>query len=249
VRRQIPKRLGCLLALIAIAGGCARRSHLTTIVSGGTGPPTLVLLHGYGSSAEKWMPFTQTIRWPAPGRFVFPQGPDVMVRTDGAPDGRAWWPLDLMSYVRTGDAAPDLSGARPPGLTSAASLVEDLLEDRRAVPRGAVVLGGYSQGAMVAGAVAFRSHVPLSALVILSGTLVDERSWEGHFGERRGLPVFLAHGRQDGTLPFATADRFRQKLEAAGLQVTWCPFDGGHDIPATVVTALNDFLTRLRLGG
>src|SRR5688572_20648935 len=35
--------------------------RLRTIVSGGGGPPTLVLLHGYGSSAEKWAPFTQTI--------------------------------------------------------------------------------------------------------------------------------------------------------------------------------------------
>ena len=39
--------------LIASAGGCDR-PQLTTIVHGGNGPPTLVLLHGYGSSAEQW---------------------------------------------------------------------------------------------------------------------------------------------------------------------------------------------------
>jgi phospholipase/carboxylesterase len=100
---------------------------------------------------------------------------------------------------------------------------------------------------MVASEVAFRSRVPLAGLVILSGTLVDEHSWESRFGDRRGLPVFLAHGRQDRTLPFDAADRFRQKLGAAGLQVTWCPFDGGHEIPATVVIALNDFLARLQV--
>ncbi|HEX9365864.1 MAG TPA: alpha/beta fold hydrolase [Vicinamibacterales bacterium] len=247
--RQIPVVLICLLDLIATAGGCARRPPLTAIIAGGSGPPTLVLLHGYGSSAERWAPFTQTIRWPAPGRFVFPQGPDLMVRTDGAPDGRAWWPLDLTSYIPAGEAVPNMSGARPPGLKAAASLVEALLHDRGSVPRGPVVLGGYSQGAMVASEVAFGSRVPLSALVILSGALVDERSWESQFNERRGLPVFLAHGRRDRTLPFDAADRFRQKLEAAGLQVTWCPFDGGHDIPAAVVIALNDFLDRLHLGG
>jgi predicted esterase len=27
-----------------------------------------------------------------------------------------------------------------------------------------------------------------------------------------------------------------------GLRVTWFPFDGGHDMPAEVVTALNAFL-------
>jgi phospholipase/carboxylesterase len=246
--RQIPIFLICLLGVFATAGGCARRTPLTVIVVGGKGPPTLVLLHGYGSSAGQWAPFTQTIRWDRPGRFVFPQGPDVMVRTDGAPAGRAWWPLDLRLYIPPGHAAPDLSGWRPPGLKIAASLVEDLLHDRGSVPRGPVVLGGYSQGAMVASEVAFRSRVRLSALVMLSGTPVDERSWESQFHERRGLPVFLAHGRRDSTLPFEAADRFRGKLEAAGLQVTWCPFDGGHEIPEAVVIALNEFLDRLHLG-
>jgi phospholipase/carboxylesterase len=236
--------LSGLLGLIAIAA-CERRQPLTTIVAGGQGPPTLVLLHGYGSSAEQWAPFTQTIHWPAPGRFVFPQGPEVMVRTDGAVGGRAWWPLDLAAYVPTGQAAADLSSARPLGLQATATLVEDLIDDRRVVPRGPVVLGGFSQGAMVAGEVAFTSRVPLSALIVLSGTLVDEPVWARHFSERRSLPVFLAHGRQDRTLPFAAADRMRQSLVAAGLDVTWCPFDGGHEVPAAVVVALNAFLDRL----
>ena len=236
-----------VLAWIACVGGCTRRLELATIVHGGDGPPTLVLLHGYGSSAEKWMPFTQTIRWPTSGRFVFPQAPEMTVPPDGPADGRAWWRLDLASHIPPGKSIPDYSGTRPPGLQVAAALVEDLLGRGRTVVRGPVVLGGFSQGAMVASEVAFKSHVPLSALVILSGTLVDEPSWEEHFRERQGLPVFLAHGRSDSVLSFETADRFRQRLEAAGLQVTWCPFDGGHEIPATVVVALNEFIERLRL--
>ena len=100
---------------------------------------------------------------------------------------------------------------------------------------------------MVASEVAFRSDVELRALVLLSGTPVDEASWERHFDRRRGTPVFMSHGRADGTLPFAVAERFRSKLEAAGVKVTWCPFDGGHEIPATVVIALNRFIDGLQL--
>lgn len=236
------------LGLIAMAGGCNRRPPLATIVQGGVGPPTLVLLHGYGSSAERWVPFTRSIRWPSSGRFVFPQGPEPTVPPDGPVDGRAWWRLDLSSNVPFGKSIADFSGIRPAGLKVAAELVEDRLRDRRTVSTGPVVLGGYSQGAMVASEVAFRSDVPLSALVILSGTLVDERSWESHFRQRQGLPVFLSHGRRDPVLSFEIADRFRQRLEAAGLRVTWCPFDGGHEIPAAVVIALNAFIERLQLG-
>ncbi len=109
------------------------------------------------------------------------------------------------------------------------------------------MLGGFSQGAMVAAELTFRSDVRIDALVLLSGTLVDEATWEQHFRKRRGVPVFLSHGTSDPVLPFLVADRFRAKLEAAGLRVTWVPFEGGHEMPAAVIVALNEFLARLHL--
>ena len=235
----------CTQLLSAV--GCSRPPKLATIVHGADGPPTLVLLHGYGSSAERWMPFTQTIQWPATGRFVFPLGPERTGLPGASIDARAWFPLDLASHIPPGKSIPDLSATRLVGLKSAASLVEEVLRYRKVVPRGPLVLGGFSQGAMVASEVAFRTKVPLSALIVLSGTLVDEPSWENHFRERQNLPVFIAHGRTDTVLPFDLALRFRQKLQDSGISVTWVPFDGGHEIPAVVVVALNDFLDKLQL--
>ena len=109
------------------------------------------------------------------------------------------------------------------------------------------MLGGYSQGAMVASEVAFQTDLEIAGLVLLSGTLVDEGSWERQFHTRRGTPMFLSHGRSDPVLPFEVADRFRSKLEAAGVRVTWVPFEGGHEIPASVVSELNKFIASLRL--
>jgi predicted esterase len=57
----------------------------------------------------------------------------------------------------------------------------------------------------------------------------------------------VAHGRSDLVLPFAAADRFRKKMEAAGLKVTWVPFEGEHEMPVVVVTALNHFIDGLRI--
>jgi phospholipase/carboxylesterase len=234
----------CALGALAVGAGCwvlRGRHGLQTIVAGGEGPPTLVLLHGYGSSPEKWAPFTRTIWLPPGGRFVFPRGPETTVPPDGPPDGRAWWRLDLAAHIPPGSSLPDLSATSPPGIRNAGDRVRRLLDDLQSRAEPALVLGGFSQGAMVASQVAFTSDAPLRALVLLSGTTVDEAAWVPGLSRRRGLRVFLSHGRSDHVLPFDMAERFRARLESAGLRVTWFPFDGGHEIPAEVVVALNRF--------
>jgi len=227
------------VALIVLLGqACSRIAPLDTIVRGGAGPPTLVLLHGYGSSAEQWLPFTATIRWPAHGRFVFPQAPEA-----GPAGGRAWWPLDLYDHLAPGTGLPDLSATSPEGLPAAAMRVAALLTRIRSEVGGPVVLGGFSQGAMVASEIAFRTTTPLDALVLLSPTTVSEAAWASGYASRRTLPIFMAHGRQDRVLSFAVADRWRRSLQDAGLSVTWHAFDGNHEMPAEVVEALNEFLS------
>jgi phospholipase/carboxylesterase len=240
-RSAFAVRIGIVAAgaAVLVASACGR--PLEVLTAGGRGPPTLVLLHGLGSSAAEWLPFTKTIAWPPPGRFVFPEGPG---RT-GRPGGRSWWPLDLGGFAAA-DGAPDLARTRPPGLQAAAERVAQLLRRLAWSPGGAVVLGGFSQGAMVASEVGFRSTVPIAALVLLSGTPVDADSWRRGYSTRRGLPVFISHGRADTVLSFAGSERMQRELASAGLRVTWVAFDGGHEIPAEVVVALNTFLRGVR---
>jgi phospholipase/carboxylesterase len=99
---------------------------------------------------------------------------------------------------------------------------------------------------MVAADITFRTDETLAALVILSGTSVDERAWVTGMPRRKNLPVFIAHGRRDPILKFDVAARLEQHMRRAGLRVTWVPFDGAHEFPATVVTALNEFLAGVR---
>ena len=119
--RSVPcSLLTALVASLVAATSCSRVLALDVIAAGGDGPPTLVLLHGFGSSAREWMPFTHTIEWPPPGRFVFPQGPDLTTPPAGPVGGRAWWPLELHSSIAEGGARLDLARIRPPGLEPAA---------------------------------------------------------------------------------------------------------------------------------
>jgi len=54
--------------------------------------------------------------------------------------------------------------------------------------------------------------------------------------------VLQSHGRDDPLLPFAMAEKLRNALAAAGLEVTWVPFDGGHGIAPNVIDQLSGFL-------
>ena len=222
------------------------QTRLKVIRSGGKGPPSFMLLHGYGSAAEHWLPYAQTIAMPSEGRFLFPEGPVAVSRKDGLLDGRAWWNLNLASHLRPGKLGVDLTSEDPRGLERAARLVRRELAAEGNSAKQPFILGGFSQGAMVSCQVAFASDEPLAALVILSGTPVDRAGWRTQMAKRKGLPVFMSHGRADNILPFDLAERLRAELVDAGLAVTFVPFEAGHQIPAEVVVALNDFLARLK---
>ena len=210
----------------------------------GPGRVPIVLLHGYGGTADGWIPFSRGIQLSREHRFVFPEAPEATLPPDGSVGGRGWWRLELASY-RRGAALPDMSASRPAGLDRSTAKVRLLLEDLRRRAGGTApvpILGGFSQGGMIAAAVTFESDEPMQALVLLAGTIVDEPRWTKGMPRRKGLPVFITHGRQDPVLPFEASARLARRMREAGLDVTWVPFEGGHTIPDEVVTALNRFL-------
>src|SRR5262249_30990993 len=108
-----------------------------------------------------------------------------------------------------------------------------------------VVLGGFSQGAMLAADVAARTDVPLAGLMLWSGTLVAEAEWTPLLRRRKGMPVFQSHGTADPLLPYDGASRLRDVMVAAGLAVRCVPFPGGHEIPRVVVDLGGRFLAEV----
>jgi phospholipase/carboxylesterase len=46
-------------------------------------------------------------------------------------------------------------------------------------------------------------------------------------------------------LPFSMAEDLREALRAAGLEVDWLPFAGGHEIPPPVLGGASAFLARV----
>jgi phospholipase/carboxylesterase len=167
-----------------------------------------------------------------------------------AAEARAWWMIDMLA-LQTAVATQQfdaLAAHRPPGLDQARVLLEatlDELERALGVPEGKLVLGGFSQGAMLGTDLALTTDRKLAGLIVMSGTLLDEKHWVAAMTGRRGLPVLISHGKSDPLLPYQLAERLRDRMTAAGLGVEFIAFNGGHGIADSVLTALGHFLARV----
>ena len=221
---------------------------------GGGDGPLLLLMHGYGAPGEDLVPLARQLAVGKEVRFAFPAAP-LLLETGLPPDqaGRAWWPIDmgeLQRAVMQRDYAT-LTGRVPVGLSEARGQVLallDALEQDHGVSRSKLVLGGFSQGAMLATDVTLRAERPPAALAILSGSLIAKAEWLPLMKARAGLPVLQSHGRTDPVLSYEIAESLRQELVSAGLAVEFVAFNGGHGIPNGAVDALGRLVTRATAG-
>ncbi len=214
--------------------------------SGGGSGPTVVLLHGYGAPGDDLVPLFRVIDVPKSVRFVFPSGPIALdPRFPG--QSNAWWPLDmeeLLGIAASRDIAR-LQAMDPAGMSEARALVEGLLDaaaTELSVNPVTTVIGGFSQGGMLATELVLGTERPFAALAILSATLVRKQLWEQRAESRRGLPVLQSHGRTDPIVPYENAEALRDLLIAAGLDVEWVAFGGGHGIPDSAVSGLGELI-------
>lgn len=204
----------------------------------------VVLLHGFGAPGDDLVALGEWIDAGAGTAWVFPEAPLELGGLYG--DARAWWMIDLDSIGRLDR---DRSEELPDGLVAARGQVSELLGAVRARFGDHVVLGGFSQGAMLSLDVALHDPRPLDGLVLMSGTLLARSEWQPRMAARAGLPVLQSHGRRDQLLPFGAAVTLRDLLVKAGLAVTWVEFDGGHEIPPPVLEAVTAAIVAGRLRG
>lgn len=220
---------------VVIAGGDDRR--------GGGDGPLLVLLHGFGAPGTDLVGLWRVFDVPSSVRYVFPAGPQSLAPIYG--DARAWWDIDMMEYQRRLMLGQQraLAEQTPPEMLERRDQIANLLNVCRAeLGPSHLLLGGFSQGAMLATETALFGGVPIDGLLLMSGSLLSADRWVPAFEKLRKVPVFQSHGQQDPVLEFSVAEELHYKLIEASVPTTWTPFRGGHEIPPVVVQNASQFI-------
>lgn len=214
-------------------------------VKGHPKKPVFVLFHGYGADAYDLSPLVNEVRGPSGWSWYFPNGP-LEVPVGPGSSGRAWFPIDMEALERAMRLGQhrDLSQTKPAGFDKIKLQAHEFLKSLGREPSD-IVLGGFSQGAMLATELAIASTTSYRGLVILSGSLINMSAWQALAPQHRGMRYFQSHGQTDAILSPVTAQKLNTLLNAAGWEGELMMFGGGHEIPGGVTRALGQFLAGL----
>lgn len=204
-----------------------------------------ILFHGYGADAFDLRSLSEVLDTGHPTNWIFPQGfLDVPIGPGWT--GRAWWNLDIAAFERAAlEGKPrDLSVEIPQGLPLARQKALAMIEALN-LSWDQIVIGGFSQGAMLATDVFLHAPQAPRALVCFSGALLAKEIWKPLVDHRKGSPFFLSHGDQDMVLGHRGSAQLETLFIQSGMKGSLLTFKGGHEIPPVVIQKANAFLQGL----
>ena len=211
----------------------------------GTSPVAAVIwMHGLGADGHDFAPIVPELALPPSMsvRFVFPHAPMRPVTINNGWVMRAWYDV----YNDAGERRED-----EPGVRESERAIVQLIEREttRGMPAGRIVLAGFSQGGAMALHTGLRHPQRLAGIMALScflplpAVLAREAS-----AENRDVPVFMAHGTDDGVIPLARAERGRDALVELGYRVESRVYRMAHAVCPEEIRDISAWLSRV-LGG
>ena len=198
----------------------------------------IILMHGWGADSQDLLPLAPLLAQDDPQRLVVvPDAPDIC---SANPFGRQWFEL----------ASPDLSSeVIAKACSDASPLIHQMLDslrERYSLPASAMVLGGFSQGGMIALSAGLSYPAPLGGIFCLSGGwLTPDQPPDQPLSQNNDLPIFLAHGDADPVVPIGMMQNSEAALIARGFSPQCLVRPSlPHSIDEPVIEGLANFITK-----
>jgi len=203
----------------------------------------VILLHGFGANGHDLAPLADMLDPERTLHFIFPEGPKE-VPIGPHMTGNAWFELNMQEVEAAMAAGTYRSYVDDPpvGFEESVNSLRPLIVDYAGRFEN-LILGGFSQGGMVASHLALTSDIEVKKLILMSTTLVNKETLQQTIGSGKNLPTtFLSHGDQDPILSPEIAREFATFLGQKGVSVESHFFQGGHEIPYHVAEKLKAFI-------
>ncbi|HEY1408438.1 MAG TPA: alpha/beta fold hydrolase [Promineifilum sp.] len=181
---------------------------------GGVAPATAVMVHGRKGNEDVMWVFRKA--FPRPWLLVAPRAPFV------EDEGYSWRPPGGSTWAEW--SRLDEGAARLVTFIQALPRVYNSDPSR-------VYLMGFSQGAAVSFAAALQRPDLVRGIVSLVGFAPDLNA-HAHAGPLDGLPVFMAAGTADDTIPLELARKSADVLRTLGADLEYQEYETGHKLTA-----------------
>ena len=197
---------------------------------------SVILLHGYGADAFDLRPLADLLDPEHRLTWIFPQAP-LTFSIGWGQEGRAWFPIEERHLIQAanGNGGFDWSQWCDSSLGKASRMLSELVKGVLEFS-DSYLLGGFSQGSMVAIDATLEFGLEPEGLCLLSSTLLNEKRWEQLLLERaKPINFYQSHGTDDPVLPFDLAKRLSDLLIRNKWNGKLESFTGGHQIPEKVL--------------
>jgi phospholipase/carboxylesterase len=198
----------------------------------GAGEPAgaLVLFHGRGADEHDLYPVLDYLDPERRLLGITPRGPFSF-----PPGGAHWYALRQVGYP---DRETFLEAYENVG-----AWLDGFLEER-GIPHDKTVLGGFSQGGVMAYSFSLGAGRPRPAATIAFSSFIPTvEGFELDFSEIP--PVAIGHGTLDPIIPVEFGRQARKLLEEAGASVLYREYPLPHAIDPTLLAELRGWLPRL----
>lgn len=217
------------------------RSKIDYIKVDNQGESVICLFHGYGASMQDLSGLESCVSLVEKTDWIFPNG-----IVDLGMGARAWFPIDMQALelaMRAGTHR-SFTGLYTPEFKEALWQTQVFFDDLKTKYKK-IIIGGFSQGAMIATHLSLHNSDLIKGFLCLSGSFLGKDQISKLVEISIKFPFFQSHGKQDPVLSFSEAKNLFEFLKLSGHEGEFVGFEGGHEIPPIVVDKMSRFLGRI----
>ncbi|KAJ0123036.1 cyl-protein thioesterase 1 [Diaporthe amygdali] len=226
---------------------------------------TVIIAHGFGDSGNGYVPIVRN--WQDSGlfhdtKFILPSAPAISVTSAGGRPIPAWFDIrgERGPHVTFEDLTQQNQDEE--GMLQSRDFFLSLIQNeitKHAIPASQIIMGGFSQGSVMALLTGVTADVQLGGVFCLSGYLALADAVRGgdgktggaskfpHAREGTGTEVLMIHGERDPVMNLDWAEKSRDIVKELGYPVDSSIIPGlGHSINQEVLAKVTAFIKRVQ---